>query len=91
MQDSQIGNIIKLPWAAAMADMVATSTEAEEDTPLPSGTVEDTCTPYMDNRNGLCKCLLNSWNDWLLKLNNNDLHRKITFICHMWETFDNSC
>lgn len=28
-----------------MADMLATSTEAEEDTPLPSGTVEET---YMD-------------------------------------------
>lgn len=32
--------VINLPWAAAMADMLATSTEAEEDTPLPSGTVE---------------------------------------------------
>lgn len=26
-----------------MADMLATSTEAEEDTPLPSGTAEETC------------------------------------------------
>lgn len=32
-----------LPWAAAIADIVATSIEAEEETPLPSGTKEDTC------------------------------------------------
>ena len=31
-----------VPWAAAMADMLATSTEAEEETPLPSGTAEET-------------------------------------------------
>lgn len=30
------------PWAAAIADMVATSTAAEEETPLPSGTAEET-------------------------------------------------
>lgn len=35
---------MEIPWEAAMADMVATSTEAEEETPLPSGTVEETCT-----------------------------------------------
>lgn len=35
--------ILELPWAAAIADMLATSTEAEEDTPLPSGTAEETC------------------------------------------------
>lgn len=33
----------EIPWAAAMADMLATSTDAEEDTPLPSGTAEETC------------------------------------------------
>lgn len=32
----------ELPWAAAIADMLATSTAADEDTPLPSGTAEDT-------------------------------------------------
>lgn len=31
-----------LPWAAAIADMLATSIEAEEETPLPSGTAEET-------------------------------------------------
>lgn len=30
------------PKAAAIADMLATSTEAEEDTPFPSGTAEET-------------------------------------------------
>lgn len=35
---------MEVPWAAAMADIVATSTEAEEETPLPSGTEEETCT-----------------------------------------------
>jgi hypothetical protein len=32
-----------------MADIVATSTEAEEDTPFPSGTADDTC--YLINYN----------------------------------------
>lgn len=36
-------NLEKLPWAAAMADILATSTEAEEETPFPSGTAEETC------------------------------------------------
>lgn len=35
------------PCAAAIADMVATSTAAEEDTPFPSGTVEETCTVFI--------------------------------------------
>ena len=38
-----------LPWAAAIADMLATSTDAEEDTPLPSGTAEETCSKYEKN------------------------------------------
>ena len=29
--------------SAAMADIVATSTEAEEDTPFPSSTADETC------------------------------------------------
>lgn len=35
------------PCAAARADMVATSTAAEEDTPFPSGTVEETCMEFI--------------------------------------------
>ena len=34
--------IVGLPWAAAIADMLATSIEAEEETPFPSGTAEET-------------------------------------------------
>lgn len=32
-----------IPWAAARADMVATSRAADDETPFPSGTAEDTC------------------------------------------------
>lgn len=32
-----------VPWAAATAVILATSTAAEDDTPLPSGTPELTC------------------------------------------------
>lgn len=31
-----------LPWEAAIADILATSTDAEDDTPFPSGTADDT-------------------------------------------------
>ena len=52
-----------------MADMVATSTEAEEDTPLPSGTVEDTCTQCLDVRYDSYRCtqLLKRSKIWLLQ------------------------
>lgn len=38
-----------IPWAAAIADILATSTAAEDDTPLPSGTPELTWIPDIVN------------------------------------------
>lgn len=32
-----------------MADILATSTDAEEDTPLPSGTADETCMVVLKN------------------------------------------